>query len=277
MKSIVAFLLISSFILGCQGGKTMTNKGKLHSISEIPAEDWQKLSQKKIYFGHQSVGNNIIDGINKIMQSNKTIKLNIVKTTDPAAFDKPIFAHSDVGKNDDPESKIKAFQEYIRKGIGNKADFAFFKFCFWDIRNKTDVKAVFQSYKEALSQLKTKFPSTRFIHMTVPLMSYQNGIKSRIKRVLNMSIESDIDNIKRNELNELILNEYNGKEPVFDIAMAESTLPDGTRTSFSKDGKTYYTLADDYTNDGGHLNEKGQKVVVEQFLVFLAQLSKGNN
>lgn len=105
----------------------MNKRGELQSMSKIAEPAWQKLSQKKIYFAHQSVGYNIIDGISKIIQSNRSIKLNIVKTTDPAAFDQPIFAHSDVGKNDDTDSKIRAFGEYIQKGVGDKADIAFFK------------------------------------------------------------------------------------------------------------------------------------------------------
>ena len=38
------------------------------SIKDVPAEKWKRLSQKKIYFGHQSVGNNIINGIEDLMR-----------------------------------------------------------------------------------------------------------------------------------------------------------------------------------------------------------------
>ena len=80
------------------------------------------------------------------------------------------------------------------------------------------------------------------------------------------------DNIKRNEYNEMIIKKYEGKEPVFDIAKIQSTFPDGTRCSFSKDGKTYYSMVPEYTNDGGHLNEIGRKKVAEQFLILLTNL-----
>jgi len=274
MKNIFVYCILVSFLTGCEGGKVMYERGELQSMSKIAEPAWQKLSQKKIYFGHQSVGYNIIDGISKIMQSNRSIKLNIVKTTDPAAFDQPIFAHSDVGKNDDTDSKIGAFGEYIQKGIGDKADIAFFKFCYWDIRRETDIKTVFSHYKAKLSELKAQYPKTKFIHFTVPLMSYQDGIKDKIKRALNMEIGPDVDNIRRNELNEMILKEYSGKDPIFDIAKIESTLPDGTRTSFSKDGKIYYYLASEYTHDGGHLNDAGMKIVAEQFLINLARIAE---
>jgi hypothetical protein len=269
MKKMFLCLAAVSFMLGGRGA--MAENGEPQKIENIPAAVWRTLSTKKIYFGHQSVGDNIMDGVVKLMKSSGPIQLNIVRTDDPDAFRRPVFAHSYVGKNSDTNSKIAAFRDAMQKGIGNRADIAFFKFCFWDIRSRTDVKAVFDAYKAALSELKSKYPKTTFVHFTVPLMERPNGMKDKILRAFNMQNETDLDNIKRNELNELIRNEYGGKEPVFDIALFESTLPDGKRTSFSNGGKVYYYLARNYTNDGGHLNEEGRKRVAEQFLIFLAE------
>lgn len=252
----------------------MTEGMKPPSMESIPYATWQKLAQKKIYFGHQSVGENIIIGINKLMTSHHAIKLNMIETNNPDAFVHPVFAHSEVGKNNDTNSKIMAFREYMQKGIGDKADIAFFKFCFLDIRSHTDIKAVFDSYRTTLSALKKQYPKTKFVHFTIPLMEYPNGINDMIIRIFHMKNKADLDNMRRNELNDLILKEYSGKEPVFDIAMAESTLPDGRRTSFSQDGKTYSALASEYTDDGGHLTEEGRKQVAEQLLVFLAKLAE---
>jgi len=261
-------------IFGCDGGQTVVEKMELQKTDGIPIASWQKLSGTKIYFGHQSVGDNIISGINELMKSHNQIKLNIVKTDNPNDFTQPIFAHSYVGENDDPDSKITAFHDNMRKGIGDKAEIAFFKFCFWDIRSQTDIKRVFDNYKTTLSELKSQYPKVRFVHFTVPLMSYQNSLKDRIKRMLNQTVETDLDNIKRNELNDLLINEYRDKEPLFDIAAAESTSPGGIRISFTQNGKKYYVLADDYSRDGGHLNDLGKKVVAEQLLIFLARLSE---
>ena len=273
MKNILFFLFPLIFMLGCGGGEAMTERTELPSMAGIPDATWQTLAQKKIYFGHQSVGDNIIAGMNELMQSHPAIKLKVLETHSPAAFGQPVFAHSEVGKNSDTDSKINAFREYMQKGIGNKADIAFFKFCFWDIRSHTDAGAVFESYKAALAALKKQYPKTKFVHFTVPLMDYPNGIKDKVLRVFQMKNQADLDNIRRNELNDLILTEYRGKEPVFDIAMVESTLPDGRRTGFSREGKTYFTLASEYTDDGGHLAGEGRRHVAEQLLIFLAKLS----
>jgi hypothetical protein len=242
-------------------------------MNQLAEANLQKLSEKKIFFGHQSVGDNILDGLAKLMQHNKAIRLNIVKTSHSDMFTKPMFAHASVGSNGDANSKIAAFRDYIRNGIGKQADMAFFKFCFWDIRSKTDIQQVFNNYKTTLSELEKQYPSVTFVHFTIPLMSRTGGIKGEIKKIFNMTDESDRDNMRRNELNNLILKEYGGREHVFDIAAFESTLPDGRRTFFSNDGQRYYYLAPEYTDDGGHLNDRGRKIVAEEFLIFLAKLA----
>ena len=95
------------------------------SIKDVPVENWEKLSQKKIYFGHQSVGNNIMDGVKDLMTEYPQINLKIVETSDQADFKLGIFAHSKVGKNMDPISKISGFESYMKNGLGGRADKAF--------------------------------------------------------------------------------------------------------------------------------------------------------
>ena len=68
----------------------------------------------------------------------------------------------------------------------------------------------------------------------------------------------------------MLRKQYDGKEPLFDLAKIESTLTDGMRLSYKKDGKSIFALIPDYTHDGGHLNEYGRKIVAEQLLIYLA-------
>lgn len=273
MKYLIICILL--FLSGCNEESTMTEKVSLPLMTDISESTWEKLSQKRVYFGHQSVGGNIIDGVNSIMENNDVIKLNIKNVNDALTSDVPFFAHSDVGKNEDIDSKLNDFSENIRKGLGYKVDIVFLKFCFWDVRRKTNINQVFNNYKETIENLKEEYPNTTFLHFTVPLMSHSNGVIDKIKRMVKPD-NNELDNIKRNELNQLIVQEYGGKEPIFDIALIESTLPDGRRTIFSADGKDYYYLPAVYTNDGGHLNEQGQKHVAEQLLITLSQIENSN-
>ena len=275
IKLTILFTLSLALIISCGKGEKMEQKKVTYtSIQQIPEATWKKLSEKKIFFGHQSVGFNIIDGIKDVMKEYPAIKLNIVETNDPGEFDKPVFEHSRAGKNIDPESKCDAFAEYLRNGIGKKADIAFLKFCYVDVRANSDVQKVFDYYKKTIESLEKEYPDVTFVHFTVPLTVTKTSIKTWIKKIIG---KKDIweydDNIKRNEYNDLLRKYYSGKEPVFDIAEIESTYPDGKRCTFSKDGKTYYSLVPEYTNDGGHLNEKGRKIVAEKLLVLLANLA----
>ena len=270
---LTAMSLIALAITNCSGGKMdTTNKVTLPSIKDVPAEAWQKLSQKKIYFGHQSVGNNILDGIKDVMKQTPQIKVNIIELSKLNDFDKPFFAHSGVGKNEDPRSKCEDFADIMDKKIAEKADIAFFKFCYVDVVPNTDVNKLFSSYKETLSSLKEKYPKVTFVHVTVPLTAAQTGPKAFIKKIIGRPIGGYEDNIKREQFNTLIIKEYEGKDPIFDLARIESTAPDGSRAVFEKDGKTFPRMVPAYTDDGGHLNEQGRKVVAEQFLIFLSKL-----
>ena len=257
---------------------TDTKKNTLTDIKDVPKAEWTKLSTKKIYFGHQSVGFNIINGISSLMKENANIQLNIVEVTEKTpSCDKGCFGHFRVGKNMDPNSKIESFKHFVENGPGKSADIAFFKFCYVDIHSQTDLTKLFDDYKTVMTELKNKFPDIKFIHVTTPLTSEPTGykviikkIKTVIKKILGKPEISD--NSVKQVFNEMLRTEYIGKEPVFDLAKIESTNAAGNGVFYKKNGKTIYSLAPEYTNDGGHLNENGQKIVAEQLLLFLVNL-----
>ena len=160
--SIGFVLLLTS---GCSEDKMEKNQytnGQLQTIGQIPKQRWDKLAQKKIFFGHQSVGFNIIDGIKDLMKENIQIKLNIVETTALSDSNNKLFAHSTIGKNHDPKSKIKDFEKLMEKGGGDVVNIAFFKFCFVDIGAETNVASLFTMYTNSLGQLKKKYPANNF-------------------------------------------------------------------------------------------------------------------
>jgi hypothetical protein len=180
-----------------------------------------------------------------------------------------------------PLSKIDDFSEVLNKDIGNNPDIALFKFCYVDITKKTDIQKVFNHYKNMLSIMKKTHPRTTYAHVTVPLTSKPNGInmwinivKGIIKKIMGRPVFNYYDNLNRNKFNEMLRNEYEGKEPVFDLAQIESTTSDGKRVSYKKGSDAFYTLSPEYTYDSGHLNELGRKKAAEQFLIFLANISK---
>ena len=145
MKNFVLMVLLTTLICGCKGENM---KVDLSELKAIPQEKWDELASKKIYFGHQSVGYNIIDGINDIMKEIPEIRLNIKETKDPSNFSIGVFAHSSVGRNCDPKSKIDDFKKIMKSGLADKVDIAFFKFCYVDVRRDLDIIHVFNYYIE---------------------------------------------------------------------------------------------------------------------------------
>jgi hypothetical protein len=272
LRYLIGVFISLIFLIPSHGGIMAETTTLFSNVKDVPESAWKALAEKKIYFGHQSVGFNILAGVRDIVAENPLITLNIVETQNSADFENPLFAHSTVGSNTRPKSKIDAFANILEKGIGEQADIAFFKFCYVDFHSNTNVEEVFNQYKNTISSLKQKFPQVKLIHVTVPLTSQQTGPKAWVKKILGKPIRGYDDNIKRNRFNDLIRTEYEGKDPIFDLAKIESSFPNGSRSSFTKDGMIYYTMVSDYTDDGGHLNEAGRKVVAEQFLIFLANI-----
>lgn len=274
---IIALLVLTT---ACEGEK-MQESDKItmdlkQSVVNIPESAWKKLSKHKYYFGHQSVGYNILDGINDIMQENPQARIHIVDTKDPAMLNDGVLAHSSVGQNTDPVSKLVDFANTMENGIGEKADYAFMKFCYVDFSTNTDVKKVFYEYKKTHDELKRKYPETTFIHVTTPLTSKRSDLKTLtknlVKRVIGRPVRTYKDNIKRNEFNEMVREEYKDKAFLFDLAKIEATNPDGEMLTITKEGNTFPNMIPAYTYDGGHLNESGRKRVAEQLLMYLANL-----
>lgn len=250
-------------------------KYSFHSLNAVTEYQWQRLAEKRIYFGHQSVGFNIVDGMKDVIKENPRIKLILTETNASSALKQPVFAHSRIGRNIDPASKIADFEGHLKAGLGNIVDFALLKFCYVDVDARTDVHKLFSAYKKSIEGLKREYPGIRIIHSTLPLRTSQASFKTKIKTLIG---KKDLweynDNIKRNEYNELLLREYKGKDPIFDLAAVESSYPDGARSSFRVAGRTYYSLVPDYTTDGGHLNDLGRKLVAQELIIFLALLDK---
>jgi len=252
---------------------------KYDSIQSVPQSTWDKLAQKKIYFAHHSVGSNILQGLELILEENPNIKLKIIPSKNVGSkISKAGLVEGGVGKNFYPDTKIDAFKEKIEAGYGQTADIVFFKFCFVDFNPETDINALFNAYQSTINNLRQRYPDTTFAIITTPLTCYApglSGLEKRIKDIIKKIIGklNIYDHSSANRFNELLLNKYKGVIPIFDLAKIESTKPDGSRNFKIQKGQKNFELVQDYTTDGGHLNTTGMKIISEQFLLFLADLT----
>lgn len=268
LNGIAAIVLCSALLLSCTGDQ---HKGELPMGDESLRQDLLLLQNQRIYFGHQSVGVNVIEGVKDYLTEFNDIHLNMISLKDSIQLPESFFADSFVGQNSKPDSKCDAFASIIKESLADRLDIALMKFCYVDIRGFTDVEAVFRYYRTTMDSLKSRYPRIQFVHVTVPLAWRSAEWKRVIKIILGLENKSIAEAEKRNAFN-VMLTEHYRNEPVFDLAKVESTRPDGSRSSMTKDGKTLYVLANEYTDDGGHLNAVGRKVAARELIRILAGL-----
>jgi len=264
------FILLIIFI-GCEKNMNQKSFEMDTKILSITSSAIDSLAAKRIFFGHRSVGFNIIDGLKKIITNNDRFsKLHIYEYTSGEEILKPGIYHASNGENSLPKSKCDAFKNRLMENnLGSSLDIAFFKFCYVDIKQDANVQDIFDYYVKTIENLKNEFNHIKFVHVTIPLFVHTNGIKDRIKKLF----EGDMANIKRNQFNELLKGKYENVDPIYDLAKVESTYPDGSESTFSYKNNKYYSLINQYTNDGGHLNELGQHYAAKEFLRILAEVS----
>lgn len=269
--------LVCFLVMGCDQTQQQISGNsdmKLQQIDDIEREKWDSLAQKKIYFAHQSVGKNIIAGINDIVAEKKQVKLHIVPLENINDISEPVFVHSFIGHNMDPQSKIDGFSNVLENGLGDKVDIAILKMCFIDISPSTDVEKLFDAYRDFVSEITSKYENLQFVVCTVPIVVQDNSLKgiakSFVKKIIGKTDYGHKANIAREEFNNRIRKEYSGKFPVFDIAKLEATTQDGQLLQFEKNGMRTLRMVPEYSSDGEHLNPLGRKFVAEQLLILLA-------
>ncbi len=229
----------------------------------------QVIGTKNIYFGHRSVGENIISGLKELISSNKVDNFNLNKVKDLNFNGNFYFADSHIGQNGNPVSKVDEFIKTVDKLSSNDLNIAIMKFCYADIISTTDIESVFDYYVNSIETLKEKHKDLRIIHFTVPLKS-QKSLYKKIAGLIKGEKDNTLaDNSARNKFNKLLISRYPLNE-IFDLAQIESTYPDGKRNFENLNGNKIYFLVKDYTTDGGHLNGEGQKLVASGLINFLS-------
>ncbi len=232
------------------------------AVQVTVADDvWKRFDAKRIFFAHQSVGRDIIGGLERMQGTGSRPALRIHNLASGAPPAGPLLIHVDVGKNGEPASKLKHFRELLEGGLGGSIDVAMLKFCFWDIRRDTDVDALFSEYQSTFASLEKAFPAVQFVHATVPLTAADRDWRAGVRRIFGRPVPTTLDNQARHRFSTLIRGHYEGKHPIFDIEAAES----------DDDENGIPFLAASLTHDGGHLNDAGQLRVASQFITSIGK------
>lgn len=233
-------------------------------------EDLQRIAQRRIFFGHQSVGTNLLDGI-KQLSTVAGVPISIDKVNAASDVKQAMIGHTLIPENGNPLKKIKSFDNTM--GLQPSGlDIALMKFCYVDFTAETNVKELFASYRETIEALKAKNPGTTFVHVTAPLTVVQSGIKARVKKLLGNAPYGVLENMRREEYNSLLRKEYQGRAPIFDLARIESTAPDGKTETSEWNNQVIPALVPSYSDDGGHLNNTGKLHAARELISVLAAI-----
>lgn len=237
--------------------KPNLEKAANEAATRIADDELAQAADLRIFFGHMSVGQNIISGLNQVFDSKAIAMQEVVEIVPgevPAFSGGPVFVHALIGENYHPLGKLKNFDATLRAGLADELDVAMLKFCYVDVAQSTDVDSLFARYQEVVNDLERDYPEVRFIHATVPLTTGGNGIKGQLKVWLGRD-----DNPARERYNELMRAAY-GPEALLDVAAIESQAPDGS---------TKPELYPGYTFDGSHLNDTGAALVAVELVHLL--------
>lgn len=276
LRTILLIFMALWLISAWEGNGMAEVKKKMDTTSVVNndlTEHFKIIANKKIYFGHQSVGANMIDGIIKLMEKSSGTTLHFERIHPATDFSNPSFFHSLIGSNEQPESKISDFEAMINLRFHGNVDIAFMKFCYLDVDPDTDVNKLFDKYQKIIDNLQKKYPNITFVHVTIPLKSLQSGPKSWVKRMLGRPVVGYEDNANREKYNSKMRDVYKDAH-LFDLAAIESTYLSGEKAMVEVNGKMVPYLVSDFTDDGGHLNELGQQVIATQLVKLLASLIK---
>jgi hypothetical protein len=265
MRWIPAMLVgASSLAAACTTGPSRESL----RVDEQLRSDLMLIGGARVYFGHQSVGGNIVAGLQDLTREVGAGPA-IVELRRDAAPRGPVFLHSEIGENGRPLTKLAGFAEHLEALAPDDVDVAAMKFCYLDFRRADDPSVLLAEYAARIAELRRRFPRTAFLHITAPLKAPE-GVKGVLKRLVGYADPVD-ENIRRNQFNALLRKRF-ASEPLFDLASVESTSSDGERSVFRADGAIYEQLVPDYTTDGGHLNSYGRQLAARALITSLARV-----
>ncbi|MFH1692553.1 MAG: hypothetical protein ABIC68_08345 [Candidatus Omnitrophota bacterium] len=258
LLKVFFYLSVGMFFVAVGGAAKTVNQDDLN-INRISGQSLDGVRNLKILFGHQSIGMNTIAGLRDLARQNAGYSLVIANVSSLADFNSPKLGHFRISVNGNPIGKIYEFADWIENGYGQVVDVALFKFCPFDIKADTDVVALFNTYKRVMASLKVAYPDVAFVYVTCPLVDSE-----------------DLANVKRNQFNRMLLNEYGSREYIFDIAAIESGHQNGTRAEFTFRGGVYNKLCGEYrvAQDRVHLNEVGRQRVAKGMLSLLSTIAE---
>lgn len=227
----------------------------------------------RIFFGHRSVGANVVSGIPAVYNKAGIQAPQVVELAQGASLPagtSGVLAHARLGENGKPLLKLTDFDTRLRSGLASQVDVAVMKLCYLDITGTTDVDAVFGRYRDTLAALQRDYPDITFLHVTTPVKTEPADLKWRVKEVLGRPN----DNAARERYNALMRAEY-GDAGLLDLAAVEASGDQGGLVTATHQGKQHLALAPHLARDSGHLNDAGSALAADRFMGLIGRTGEG--
>lgn len=240
-------------------------------LAGVATDQWTALATSRIFFGHQSVGRDLMVGVKEIIAAHPQIELRLVESIEPDQVKGPALIDGRIGRNRDPRSKSDEFEQILARGMGSDA-IALYKFCYVDVGAGTDAIDLFEGYAAQVSRLTERHPDLTLVHVTIPLRTIPSRLDEWGRRLRGRVTETSL-NARREQFNERMRDAFGETGNVFDLARLQSTRADGSRAYGGAGAERVEMLAPEWTYDGGHLNETARRSMAEEFLIMLATVA----
>jgi hypothetical protein len=236
---------------------------------------WANVASRTIYFGHQSVGRDVMAGLSRLNED-RGLALRVVQTDNPGSLTGPAFVHFMAGNNRDYASKNAALLRLLEARHRENEAIVLLKYCYVDINNGRDADSVFAAYCEMAETIQFEHPDVTLVHTTIPLTTVESLIRARSRQLLGRPTLRRAA-IARHRYNELVRAEFAGNQPIFDLARIEATRSNGTLATFMARDSLIEILAPENTWDGGHLSTRCQLATAAALLDVLADVIVGSS
>ena len=220
---------------------------------------------KRVIFAHQSVGWQVIQGIGTLadhLGRPDPLVVDVETGTIPPTGG--YIGHWYVWSNGDGLGKVAEFDAMIRGGLHAQADIFVLKFCYADLRGTSGYTPaqLFAAYETTIDGLRATYPTKTFVAAT--------------ETIVMSSDEDGPANALRMAFNDLVRAKYGGAGPLWDIALALSTDPDGNRIRTGSPGSWVEHLYSGYASaDQEHISGPdmiGRTTAATPLLLILAGL-----
>jgi hypothetical protein len=235
----------------------------------------------RTFFAHQSVGADILAGIEQLARDGSRVArvLDLAQASagiEPDLTHSPLIIHERIGSNREPLTKIAGFRAVLDAKHRPEIDVALLKFCYVDIATQAEAETLWRHYVTAIEELSTVHPRVHLIHCTVPLRSLPEGLYAWLRRKMGQTMgkrhPAIAANRARDWFNRQLRERFGDGHRLFDLAALESRRANGKPCELIDAGTRVPSLAREWTYDGGHLNDRGRTMAAAAFLEFLQKL-----